>query len=70
VHDLGTRTGIDLWRAAREAPGWLPGVDAEYGSSVYLPLADGAVFEVSMSQSGLLARPAGETGEEAVRRWR
>jgi hypothetical protein len=48
---------FDLWTLARDYPGWLPFVDAVYGSATYLPMADGATYEVTLTQSGLVARP-------------
>lgn len=56
VHSLRDGAGLDLWSFARRAGDWLPGIDAAYGSSVFLPMRDGAVYEVSMSRTGLLAR--------------
>ena len=38
-------------------PRWLPFVDAVYGSATYMPMADGARYQVSITQSGLIARP-------------
>lgn len=58
MHRLSEEQGIDVWAFARRAGEWLPGIDAAYGSSVFLPMADGLVYEVSMSRTGLLARPA------------
>lgn len=49
---------------------WLPLVDARYGSATYLPMADGAAYEVSLSRSGLLARPANAAAQRAVADWR
>lgn len=56
MHALSPTDGFDLWAFARKEGNWLPGVDAAYGSSVYLPMADGARYEVSISRTGLLAR--------------
>jgi len=57
VHELGEARGIDVWALAQAQPRWLPFVDAIYGSATYLPLADGARYEVSLGQAGLIARP-------------
>lgn len=62
MHALGKAPGIDVWAFARRAGDWLPGVDAAYGSSVYLPMADGLAYEVSISRTGLLARKLEEGG--------
>ena len=69
VHELGPAAGLDLWRAARAGGAWLPGVDAEYGSSVYLPMRDDATYEVRMTQSGLVARPLDPAAATAVHGW-
>jgi hypothetical protein len=57
VYALGEAPAVDLWALARDYPDWLPFVDAVYGSATYLPMADGATYEVSLTQSGLVARP-------------
>ena len=58
VHDLGEGRRLDLWRIAQSHPDWLPFVDTEYGSGAYLPMRDGAAYEVTLSPlGGLVARP-------------
>ncbi len=69
VFSLSDNPGLDLWTFAIEHPGWLPFVDAVYGSATYLPMADGARFRVSVAQSGLLARPTNAAAEAALRDW-
>ncbi len=56
LFDLREDSGIDVWSFAREAGEWIPGVDAAYGSSVYLPMRDGQRYDVWISRTGLLAR--------------
>lgn len=60
-------TGWDAWRIARRLPA--PLVDARYGSAVFLPMADGARYRVTLSQSGLVARPDNDAAQQAIRRW-
>lgn len=69
VHALADPAGLDLWRLARERPGWIPGLDARYGSAVFLPLADGVSYRVAMTQSGLVARPANDAARRTVSAW-
>ncbi len=57
VYALGEEPALDLWSLASQYPDWLPFVDAVYGSATYLPMAEGATYEVSLTQSGLIARP-------------
>jgi hypothetical protein len=40
-----------------------------YGSATYLPMADGADYEVTVSQSGLVARPLNDAARLAVGAW-
>lgn len=63
AHDLSGDNALDLWQLAQRHPRWLPFVDTEYGSGAYLPMRDGAVFDVTLSPlGGLVARPvAGQT---------
>ena len=69
VYGLGEAPALDLWLLARAYPRWLPFVDAVYGSAAYLPMADGARFQVTISQSGLIARPTNEAAQSAVSGW-
>ena len=69
VYDLAPGNGVDLWALAARFKAWLPGVDAYYGSATYVPMADGAAYEISVSQSGLLARPLNDKARGAVGAW-
>lgn len=69
VYRLAEDRGLDLWRIANNHPGWLPGVDAIYGSAAYLPMADRARFVLHHSQSGLVARPLNEAARRAIENW-
>ena len=66
VLDLSADQGLDLWGLAQRNAGWLPWVDAVYGSATYMPMADGAQFSVSLSPTGLLARPANKPAQDAM----
>ncbi|WP_245551630.1 cation/multidrug efflux pump [Gilvimarinus chinensis] len=61
--------GVDVWAWLREAKERLPIVDAVYGSATYLPMADEAVFEISLSAAGLVARPVNDQARSAVSGW-
>jgi hypothetical protein len=69
VYGLAVPPAIDLWAISRANPSWLPFVDALYGSATYLPMADGARYRVTISQSGLVARPTNDAAESATRGW-
>lgn len=69
VHSLSDRQFLDLWRIARKFPFLMPGVDAYYGTATYVPMADGARFEVSLTRDALIARPVNDAAREAVGDW-
>jgi hypothetical protein len=69
VYDLSEDSAFDVWRLARQYPALAPGIDAYYGSATYVPMADGARFEVSLSRDALIARPANEEARAAVGSW-
>ena len=69
VHSLSEPIAMDVWRFARKYPKLTPGVDAHYGTATYLPMVHGAVFEVTMTRTGLIARPVNEEAEKAVGVW-
>ena len=60
---------VDAWALLRAWHRYLPWADALYGSATYLPMADGALYEVSVSQSGLVARALNEAAQLAVGGW-
>jgi hypothetical protein len=70
VHSLTENPGLDVWDLGQRYGRWLRLVDASYGSATYLPMADGAIYTLHISQSGLLARPANEQARDAVGQWR
>ena len=69
AHALSDPVTMDVWHFARKYPKLMPGVDAHYGTATYLPMADGAIFEVTMTRTGLIARPVNEAAREAVGDW-
>ena len=70
VHALSEELTLDVWRVARRFPALMPGVDAYYGTATYLPMADGARFEVSLSRTALIGRPVNSQAEYAVGQWK
>jgi len=69
VHALSEPVTMDVWQFARKYPKLMPGVDAHYGTATYLPMANGAIFEVTMTRTGLIARPVNDSAREAVGEW-
>lgn len=65
-----SRFDIDLWHAGYHNNILLPGVIASYRDSTFLPMADGALFEIHLTPHGVLAKPINEPAQHAVREWR
>ncbi len=70
VHVLNEPARIDAWDLARYYSTYVPWADALAGSATFLPMADGALYQVRVSQSGLVARPLNQAGRDAVAGWR
>ena len=69
VHALAENRVLDVWGIARRFPILMPGVDAYYGTATYVPMADGARFEVNLSRDALIARPINDAARRAVGEW-
>lgn len=62
-------TGIDVWHWLKQSENDSL-VDARYGNSTFLPMVDGGQYQISVSGSGLLARPLNQPAIDAVDQWR
>lgn len=69
VLQLGADPGLDFWGMVQRHSGWMPWADATYGTGTYLPMADGARYEVSVTPTGLLARPINRAANDALAHW-
>lgn len=70
VHALSPDPYLDVWTIARRFPLLAPGLDAHYGSATYVPMSDGARYEVSLSRDAVIARPINDAARKAVGNWR
>lgn len=60
--------GVDVFRLPLGK--WNPiTLDTTFGSGVYMPMVDGAIYNVSMTQSAFIARGKNEIGENALSNW-
>lgn len=57
----------DLWALDRQFN--LPFIEGVYGNATFMPMRDGAIFDVRLSSSGLVAVPVNEQAREAVEQW-
>jgi hypothetical protein len=69
VYSLHAPQRIDPWELVHRYHSWIPWVDALYGSATFLPMADGALYDIHVSQSGLIARPLNQAARDAVGSW-
>ena len=70
VYALNPPDRVDVWTLLRSYRRYVPWVDALYGSATYVPMSDGARYQVVVSQSGLVARPLNEPARQAVGAWK
>ncbi len=60
---------LDIWEFVRKHAQRFDMVDAVYGSAVFLPMIEDARYIVSISRTGLIARPDNSEAREAVSDW-
>jgi len=66
VYPLGPEPGnVDMWSMARKSKRFAPMVDSLYGGGAFMPMANGARYEVWLTQNGLIARPVNPAAMEA-----
>ena len=69
VYSLNPTQRLDPWDLVHRYHSWMPWMDALYGSATFLPMADGALYEIKVAQSGLIARPLNQAARDAVGSW-
>jgi hypothetical protein len=68
VYDFDDSAMPDLSALAHRLPNWLNFVDVQFGSATYMPLFDGAQYEIFMDPRGaLFARPEGDKTTAALK---
>lgn len=63
VYELERSRWFDVWRWLQGHSWWL---EAQSGSAVFMPLANGAVYSVQLTPKGLLARPLNDVAEQIL----
>ena len=61
--------GVNMFQWIQENGQLFPLIDASYGSATYLPMDSGAIYEVALSRSGLVAKPLNSIARDAIERW-
>jgi len=67
VIGLSEKLRFDLWQMDQRFD--LPFVEAVDGSATFMPMRDGAVFDIRLSGSGLVAVPVNDEARAAVQFW-
>lgn len=65
----GPQKGVSIWKLKQLMESNLPFLDAYFGQSVFLPMQDGARYRLSITQTGLVVRPANEAANQALEGW-
>jgi len=60
---------IDSWKYLKDYDSVLPFIDSVYGSSVYMPLEDGAEYEILIGFTGLVVNSLNDHAKAAVHNW-
>jgi hypothetical protein len=68
VYSLDGGSVLDFWSFLKRNT-WLPWMKPQYGSAAYLPLNNGAIYTLLLSQSGLVAKPVNDAAMRAVQSW-
>ena len=69
IHSVTSEPGVDVFELIKQRGGWLKAVDAYYGSGTYVPMVDGAQYEVLMTQNGLITRPVNAIATDRLKVW-
>ena len=70
VYSLERGISPSLWNFLIEFQEFAPWLDAYYGSATYLPMSDGAKFDISISATGLIAKPENSIARQSTQNWR
>lgn len=70
LYELAPHGGfLDAWNTVHQHALLFPFLDALYGSAAYLPMADGAIYSITLGQHGLIGRPLNEAATVALGDW-
>lgn len=63
IYQLEKSLYIDLWEVLQSIPFW---IDANYGSAVYMPMENGAVYAVYLTSKGMNVRPINNIAKQVL----
>ncbi|RYY75630.1 MAG: cation/multidrug efflux pump [Gammaproteobacteria bacterium] len=62
--------GLDVWQLIHENQKYVQVLEANYGTARYLPMKSGALYEISLSNTGLNVRPLNDVAAKAIEEWK
>lgn len=65
IYQLDPSLYVDIWQLLQAVPFW---IDANYGSAVYMPMENGAVFAVHLTAKGMNVRPINNIAKRLLNR--
>ncbi|MGR6873862.1 hypothetical protein ACU6U9_16465 [Pseudomonas sp. HK3] len=68
AYDLLGSQFVDTWPWIANKK-WLSFVQAKYGSATYMPMANGAIYQVRLFHDGLDAQAVNEQAKQALNKW-
>ncbi|MFT4766216.1 MAG: hypothetical protein ACI9OH_003342 [Oleispira sp.] len=63
IYGLDKSDVIDVWEVLKIMPSW---IDANYGSAVYMPMENGAVYAVHLTAKGMNVRPVNSVAKRLI----
>ena len=66
IFELERSGYVDIWQLVKNIPFW---IDANYGSAVYMPMENGAVFSVYLTAKGMNVRPINSIAKKVLKDW-
>jgi len=69
VYPLSQSQKVDIWQLLQDYSPSLHLARTTYGSATYLPMVDDSLFEISLTDSGLVSKPLNDNARKAVQQW-
>lgn len=70
VYSLHDSVSVDVWQLLQNHYRQLSLQRTTFGSATFMPLVNDGLYEVSLSASGLAAKPLNDKASEALNQWR
>lgn len=68
IHGLAGDSGLDFWQHLTGGSG-LGLLEAQYGSASFMPMVNGAIFQVVLLENGIKAEPVNEIARRSLGEW-